>query len=574
MKMNERIGAWIRWFLVVILLLAKCFVFDILVAQPEPAEWLTSNFLAVGAAAAVWALFSTFSRHRYPVFIVLGLADVWMIANILFYRSYRLFLTWYQFSLAGNLSGFESSLMPYFSLSLLWFPALTLPALICFLFPSERFNWSDTVCVLLLGVLLSLTGAYSRWKQELPKEDNEPFSTKWLNPCNLPKSISAPIWESERQTAQYIRYHSILAYPLFIVSDAIRAHMPKNAVEWSQEEQEELSRLITPVVPQKPVQGNLLIVLLESFESWLLDSYDAQGQPVCPELKRYIASHDVLYVYDVETQIQYGMSGDGQMIVNTGLYPVKEGVACVDYCYNVYPNLAHFYPNSIMVNPCKNVWNKRIISAAYGYTDIWEPETNDMFAWNDSVVTDKVIACFETMPSPCCVMGITISGHMPFTAHRDAISVSDTMPELFRHYLQTAHFTDRHIGRLLAWTDTASVMRDATIVITGDHRIFHAWLNDEVREYGLLANLPFGTRYGGCPFILSGPRVSKQTVKNGLQVDVFTTTLHAIGQEQYYWKGAGHNLMDEPNISDGEGQIRQQICDKLIQSNYFATLEH
>lgn len=567
---HAHIGVWRRWLLVVALLMVKCYVFDVLIAQPEQIEWFTSDFLAKGAAAVILAVLVTFTSRRYPIFILLCLTDCWMIANILFYRSYRLFLTWSQFTLIGNMDGFWGSIIPYCTPSLLLFPALTLPALLCFLWPAKRFHRIESLSVLTLGILLSILGAYSRYQQEKSNLGETPFTSEWLNPCDLPEVLSAPIWESERQPARYIHYHSILAYPLFMIDNAIRSHQSRTDAAWTEEEQQELNRLVGPVVPQEPVPGNLLIVMLESFESWLLDSYDAAGQPICPELNHYIASHNALYVKDVKTQIEYGMSGDGQLIVNTGLYPVMEGVACVDYGYNTYPNLAHFYAESAVVNPCKNVWNQRVISAAYGYKHLIEPEGDYMFEWNDSIVVDKIMDCFNAFSSPCCVMGITVSGHMPFDIHPDDIAVSDTMPLLFQHYLQTAHFTDRQLGRLLNWADTASVMRNATIVITGDHRIFHAWMNEEVREYGLRAHLPFGTSYAGCPLILSGPQVPSRTLQQGLQVDVFTTTLHAIGQANYFWQGTGHNLLEDYNVSESEENLRRQLSDKLIRTNFFA----
>ena len=392
---SAHIGAWGRWSLVVVLLMTKSYVFDVLVAQPEHIEWLTADFLVTGAAAAILALLVTFTPRRYPIFILLGLTDCWMIANLLFYRSYRLFITWYQFSLIGNMEGFWSSILPYCTLSLLLFPALSLPALLCFLWPVKRFRWWESISVLLLGAILSISGAHSRYELERPELGDVPFTAEWLNPCDLPEVLSAPVWESERQTAKYIHYHSILSYPLFIVRDVVHSYLLRSDDQWTEEELQELNRLIGPVVPQEPVPGNLLIVLLESFESWLLDSYDAEGQPICGALKNYIASHDVLYVRDVETQIQYGMSGDGQLIVNTGLYPVMEGVACIDYGHNTYPNLAHFYPNSAVVNPCKNVWNQRTISAAYGYRHLIEPKGDNMFEWNDSIVMDQIIDYFN-----------------------------------------------------------------------------------------------------------------------------------------------------------------------------------
>jgi len=116
-------------------------------------------------------------------------------------------------------------------------------------------------------------------------------------------------------------------------------------------------------------------------------------------------------------------------------------------------------------------------------------------------------------------------------------------------------------------------MQNATIVITGDHRIFHAWINDEIREYGLRANLPFGVCYAGCPFIIAGPKVTQRTLQKGLQVDIFTTTLHAIGQSNYFWQGTGHNLLEDYTVSASEGNLRRQISDKLIRTDYFGQIE-
>ena len=555
--------------------MAKCYVFDVLIAQPDSTHWELTDYLAKGAAAMLWALPVVLTSRKYPIWVVLCLADVWMIINIIYYRAYHLFITWHLLSIARNLNGFEDSILPYCSLSLLIIPALTIPALLCYTWSTKKLRVVEILFILILGTLLSVCGSYNRWKNVRVWLNGEPFSWEWANPCTIPHSLSADISEQERQAAKYIRYHSILAYPLFMLSDAISTLFHQRAPEaLTPEEELELQKLLKPIVPANPPQGNLLIILLESFESWLLDVSDADGTPICPMLKRYIQTHPVLYVKDVATQIQYGMSGDGQLIVNTGLYPTLEGVACVDYGYNVYPNLAHFYPRSAVVNPCRNVWNQTVVASSYGYQQLIEPQNEHRFEWNDSIVIDQIISTFQTLPSPTCVMGITVSGHIPFDSSPDDIAISDTIPTLFKQYMQTAHYTDRQLGRLLTWADTAQVMRNCIIAITGDHRIFHAWQNDEIREYGLRANLPFGTSQAGCPLIISAPSlVSPCVIEHGKQVDIFPTILDLIGQKNYFWKGMGHDLTEEVSGSSDEYPIRRQLSDKLIRMNYFSTLQ-
>jgi len=402
-----------------------------------------------------------------------------------------------------------------------------------------------------------------------------PFSAQWVNPFRLPQALTSDISEKERESARYIRYRSILAYPMYMVGDAVRsASLRTKPDHLTESDTRELQKIIGPVQPANTPHGNLLIVLMESFESWLIDAQDADGNPICPELVSYIKNHPIVYVRDIESQIQYGMSGDGQLIINTGLYPTKEDVACVEYGHNTYPNLAHFYPHSAIVNPCRNVWNQTVVAASYGYQRLVEPQTEYRFEWNDSIVVDKIIETMDALSTPACVMGITVSGHLPFTSSPDDIAIADSIPELFRHYLQTAHFTDQQLGRLLAWADTAQVMHGSTIVITGDHRIFHAWFNDEVRDYGLRTNLPFGTGQAGCPLIIKSPGIKKQLViERGKQIDIYTTILNLIGQDSYFWKGMGHCLITDESSTETEYYIRRDLSDKLIRMNYFEKYE-
>ncbi|MCR5050107.1 MAG: sulfatase-like hydrolase/transferase [Paludibacteraceae bacterium] len=574
---NNRIGGWLRWLLVAALLYAKCMVFDVLIAHPDSPWWDTSDYIVYAAASVLWALPVLLTKRRYPVFIVLGIADLWILANILYYRSYRLFITWHLLSLTGNMNGFWSSVLPYCSSSLWLIPALSLPALLCFAWEAHRARITELVSVLGLGALLSLSASYCSWrhvrKEFLPDEQ---LTWKWLNPCDMPDCLSAHVSENERQAARYISHRSILAYPLYMAADAIRTAMQRSQPEaLTAEQTQELKQMMGPQSAAHTPQGNLLIVLVESFESWLLRATDADGHPICPALNEYIQTHPVLYVEDVASQIRFGMSGDGQLIVNTGLYPTTEGVACIDYGHHQYPNLAHFYPHSAVVNPCRNVWNQTVVSASYGYQRLVEPQSDSRFEWNDSIVTDRIIETFRTLDGPACVMGITVSGHLPFDSSPDSVAIPDSVPELFRHYMQTARFTDRQLGRLLAWADTAEVMSNSVIAITGDHRIFHAWMSDEVREYGLRSRLPFGTGQAGCPLIVKAPKItSPVTIRQGNQIDIFPTLLEAIGQQDYYWKGMGHSFLGDYSPSDEQEYIRRSnISDKLIRMDYFAEQE-
>lgn len=572
---SKHIGAWARYVLVVVLLAAKAFLFDRIVALDmyvSPAlayfKWAAAVFLAL---AVMW------TPKRWPVITLLGLTDLWIIAQIIYYRVNHLFMTWHLFTLTGNMEGFWSSIIPYCDASLLLFPLTTCVAAVCFLWKAAPFRWWETLIALVIGAAISLSGSYLRWHYHKPCINGAPFTWEWVNPCTIPQAFFVGVSESERKPTHYIHHRSILAYPLFMAVDFVQSYTTRTTpAQLTPEEEAALAVLLQPVSEPAPLQGNLVILLLESFESWVLDAKDANGQPVCPYMKNYIDFHPLLYVKDVKSQIQYGMSGDGQLIVNTGLYPTLEGIACVDYDYCTYPNIAHFYPNSAVVNPCRNVWNQRTMTPAYGYQDLIEPDTDYRFAWTDSTMIDRLIETVERLAQPSCVMGISINGHLPFDSSPDPIVIPDSVPAIIRSYLQTAHFTDRQVGRLLVWADTAEVMRNSTIAITGDHCILSCNMSDEVRDYGLKAHLPFGTGRAGCPLIVVAPGISEGIyIEQANQVDIYPTILHAINQQSYFWKGFGRDLLDK-NISreDANYNLSRSLSDKLIRTNYFKQSEN
>ena len=566
---SQHIGAWSRFLLVVGLLGAKCFLFDAIVDTGLYISPAHTYFK--WAAAVILAITVMWTPKRWPVFTLLGITDLWIIAQIIYYRVNHLFITWHLLSLTGNMEGFWSSIIPYCDASLLLFPLLTCAAALCVLWEAAPFRWRETLSALIAGVMLSFTGSVLRWHYHKPYINGAPFTWEWVNPCSVPQAFFVDVSENERKATHYIHHRSVLAYPLYMVADCIQYYADRTTpVELTADEQAELTKLVSPPLSPAEPQGHLVILLLESFESWVLDAEDTSGNPVCPAMKAYIGSQPVLYARDATTQIGYGMSGDGQMIINTGLYPTQEGIACIDYDYCTYPNIAHFYPRSAIINPCRNTWNQRRMTPAYGYQELIEPDTDYRFAWNDSIVIDKLIQTLDTVSAPCCAMGITINGHLPFDSSPDAIELPDTIPSIIQNYLRTAHYTDRQVGRFLAWADTAEVMQNSTIAITGDHRIFTYDMSEEVRDYGLRANLPFGTGDAGCPFIMTAPCIDSTIyIPQAKQGDIFPTILHAVGQQHYFWKGMGHDLIDEPCYADDDCTLRRSLADKLIRTNWF-----
>lgn len=126
--------------------------------------------------------------------------------------------------------------------------------------------------------------------------------------------------------------------------------------------------------------------------------------------------------------------------------------------------------------------------------------------------------------------------------------------------------------------DTNPVLRDATIVITADHKIFNPEMREQFADYCKDEKLSCSVDSPYCPLVVYSPAIQSDKPillsTHCYQMDIYPTILSLIGCENYYWQGVGVNILDDYNqteellrsIPENEAKY---ISDKLIRSNYF-----
>lgn len=540
MKLSNR-NTWITLSIIAAALFVKSIYFrqlsdldDLTVGQ------LVAAYLSVAAASISFATIAWIPR-RWPTVVLLVVADLWFIAGIWYYAANNLWVSWAAVRTLTELRGFEDSIIAYLAWSQLLLPLSSLIAIAALhLLPLPRANkrhWtivSWIVAVLLVGALIGRLV------------------------CPLSEDAKNRGMKAEEHF--FLRTHSPIAQVGWIAYEAaIEGKYRWNAQRpFSSHEQQIMNIIYRDSVPPTRPQGHLVYILVESLETWALEAKDIHGRRIGECMLHYVETHPTLYVPKVESQQKYGRSGDGQLITQTGLLPLSSGVACRQYGNNVYPNLAHFYPFGVVINPYHvPVWNQRVVTYSYGFKHLYSPRM--LINLSDSVVMDRTMGRLRRAKEPIVVLALTIDTHTPFRSHRDSVDLEPGYSTSEADYLRSVHYTDRHIGRFLAWADTSLVMRNATIVITADHNQFP-------REHG----------HGLCPLIISSPAITQSvTYPECLQMDIFPTVLHAIGQSDYRWRGFGLDLLDAQEaaqLTDRPISAREaySLSDKLIRSNYFA----
>lgn len=547
-----------------LMMVFKCWLFadiaHILPAETsiwcQAATWLSWVAISMLIASVVFV-----ARRWWTVLITMTVFDIWFIANVFYYKANQLFISYNVIRMAYNLRGYTDSLLVFFDWTIWIWPLLTI---LCILpYTILRINKRKPlafVATWILAAACSLSGALCHYQQKHIENPEIARTIEFFHPLSLPQADMPHPASSHLTDGYYIRRHSLPANLFRVLMRGVQSHQMERkllTIKWTPEEQEKLAHAFNlPGGHDHTPQGHLILILVESLDGWLFDSKTSDGEYVCKEIKSYMNRYPVLYSKQMRHQILHGVSGDGQMILNTGVLPIYDGAACILYGGNKYPNLAHFYENGVVINPFAKAWNQNVVSYSYGYKEIIAPETD--IEWSDECTFSHLTEACQNATTPSCMMAITVATHEPFNRVQPSISLPDSVPEMTNRYLQCLHYTDSCIGEFLHWADTAATMTDATIVIVGDHSI-----PIDGRDDWQIA------------FIMRSPSVT-QTKEVGFcyQMDLFPTILNAIGQQSYYWRGFGIDLQTQTNeerIFDYESSF--YFSDRLIRTNYFATIK-
>lgn len=550
---------YLAFIVLTIVLTAEALYFDFLTATG--AQAIGVAFLVNGwwgnvfsKLVSTWLLASVvlwFRRSWLPAIILL-VSKFGLLCNLIYFKVNGLFITWQVIRIAGNLRGFESSIFALIDapVYILLFSTLLYVPILFLAYRRNRVSprWREAIVIgigFLVWDIAAVTCRYNYYKKttEQPAE----FSLSLFHPFRTTGAADALVWVDFRYNV-YVHNHSIYSHLVRCLYDFLTAKMTTMKCELTPTEQAMVDSLIqTPYQEHQPSK-HLIFILVESLTTEGMEYTDIFGNVVAPYLTKLSKQPHVLFAPTMHTQVRYGQSGDGQLITQTGLLPMIEGVTCVDYGANTYPNFAHFYPQSYIINPSPRVWNQSVVSAAYGYQHLVEPECNVMWT-HDEVVFEHAQQVCDTLTQPTCMLILTISTHIPYNAEKPTMTLSDTLLEDDAAYYQCLRHTDQCIEHFMNHLDSLPHMKDATVVITSDHLTLYHWFR--------------------IPLFIKSPNISSTTITDTVyQCDIFPTILHAIDQRDYFWKGFGIDLLDNTRVRSISPNS-YELSDKLIRMDYF-----
>ena len=575
--------AWAVFFLFALVLFLKTMIFhwtcfhSVLISSlwKNPTEFI--RFWGGKITPILFLGSFVFITKRYWWTVVAHLlTDIWLIANLFYYKANTLFLSVETMKMADNMSGFWDSLLTYMGWDIFIMPILTIlyaaTMLLLHLYRSPQRKYPHFAITMLTSLALAVLGNYLggvifRKYEPTAEIYSFPFGSVY-------RIAKIDLWE-DFNAEPYINNQSIISYfpACFVYSILSPAG---EIMQLSESQRKEIDKHIiyqTDKTPYVVPKTNLIFILFESLESWPLDSVCAYAYMPC--LQQLKQQEHVLYADKLRSQTRHGNSADGQMIGVTGLLPISNGATCRLYGENDYPNYAHFYAHSAISNPAPGMWQQSVVTFSYHFNELIEPQRGEH--WGDKGLMEKLLEYTQNQDSSFCILGITVDSHVPFAqGSTHPKHVVEGMPNIMSAYLNCLAYTDSCIGELLNAIQESPLADNTTIVISGDHTIFRSQ-DTEMDRFAKENGIPMQTGHTFTPLIIYSPEIEGniQVTDTCYQMDIFPTILHLIGAEDYYWHGFGVNLLDSASRNNRPctEQEAYRLSDLIIRSDYFRTME-
>lgn len=481
-------------------------------------------------------------RSKGAESVILFWLDSLLICNLLYYRTYYTHIPLSSYGLAGNLTDFTESVRDSFRMIDVLLPLSSVVTIfMAFRKPDRK---RSSLIRRLPGYFAVLVG------------------TALLNMACL------SFYGGFHQSFNAIRQSPYLCSscaPMFTVFGCVYYDLTEQQQEITPEIDQRIGSWLaaqpawTPLPDSIETRRNCILILAESFESWVLEQ-EVEGQEITPCLNRLVKEPTTLYAPHVLTQVKGGRSIDAQLMINAGMLPLNSGAYSSLYPDNHYatlPKAMHELKHSrnyLLTIDKVSTWNQGAIAYSFGLDTIIAYHD---FRKAEAFGTHKRIGdvpffeqCSEKISDgevwkqdeTVFMQFVTYSGHAPFVLpqHLQEISFSDSIPAKAADYMKTARYTDKALGQFVDFLKSRPEYKETLIVITGDHEGLAFYRNELCQApamQGIVSDKPY------TPLIILNSPVGMRYEDVMGQIDIYPTLLQLLGLERYPWKGMGQSIL-------------------------------
>lgn len=485
------------------------------------------------------------TRRVWVQLIFMAAVQGLLLSNVMYCRTYLSAIPAQSYALAGNLSDFTASVTDSLRWLDLGFPAiLIITALVAYRTPRTQLRHILMPYAAATLILAALAAAGIMAKGGFYREYDRLSQSCYKSTCG-------PVIYT-------IGGH--LIYSAMSRDTGAAEAAEQAARQWIADHAE-----LAPYTPLPDSTGrrtSLVVVLLESFESWLVET-DIDGQPIAPYLRSLAHDSTTLYAPHVLTQVASGRSIDCQLLLNAGLLPMTQAVYSMKYPATHYPSLnkamrERYGTRSLLLTCDKPItWNQAAISRSFGCDSLIDRSAwvHDEMVGNPPKLADRsflrqsvaMLRQGHIWPEgeSAYLTFVTYSGHNPFRLP-DRLKDSTFRPDPKRYpgklvdYVTMARYTDSSLRQLIDYIKSRSDYDSTLVVITGDHEGLAGDRRELLRHPA--AAILVDPRQFTPLIILNSPVAGRREDVMG-QIDIYPTLLNLLGLDSYWWKGMGRSIV-------------------------------
>lgn len=344
---------------------------------------------------------------------------------------------------------------------------------------------------------------------------------------------------------------------------------------------------------------NLIILQVESLEKFVINQ-KIEGQEITPNLNRLIKNS--LYFTSYFEQVNNGMSSDADLMTNTSVYPIRSGSTFFKYPFTKYNNSLplllqdkNYWTNAYY--PAKgSFWNWLPALSSIGFQKCIDAPNYDLsevigFGISDGSYLRQIEPMIAKQKQPFYSEIVTLTSHMPFNLPKNEreLKLDENLDKTYLGgYLQSVHYTDKHLGIFLDNLKKDGLLDNTVFVFYGDHEGIHKFYPEDIKSAS--PSQPWWLDNSKhLPLIIykSGLKSEEINVTGG-QVDLLPTLAYLFGIDEDKISGTamGRNLLktnksfavlsnstlinEKPEDKDGKHDIEGlDIADTIIRSSYF-----
>lgn len=291
---------------------------------------------------------------------------------------------------------------------------------------------------------------------------------------------------------------------------------------------------------------NIVLIVVESLNSYAIHD-SINGEPAAPVLASLIDQPGTLSALNVVSQVGCGCSSDGQIIINTGLHPLKKFPAAMALSSNTFPSLVHAFnrhANCVVFADNGKSWNKFNTFRSFGFETIYAEDDFKQIIeqeGKDAALLRVASSVIDTIPQPFFMELLTLSMHSPF----NDLSIPDSkLPyknrkkfeslDIKSRYLAMVKYFDTELGLFIDRLKAADCYDNTMLIIVSDHSQEVTTCSGEQSESSDAMSL-----------IIANCGITERIDRTVGEIDVFPTILHLTGTSSIDgWRGVGSSILN------------------------------